>query len=205
MPASGRAISKLGAGSAVVVIAMCVLAAAIIFFPGFLAPHPSPRSAQSAPAGQSFLSSVPSRTASSSSCPGLWPYPPTFNETLVLDNSTLLYPASQTPSISLPAHQSLYLGFSLVNQSGISGSVASSSPIDLSIIANSNGGAVFPMNSNDTTVFSRTNASAVSFILPSPISGDIEPGNYAIIFRNDGGSQANVTVEQGIQMDYRPC
>jgi hypothetical protein len=207
MRTSERAITKTGAAAAIFVMCMLVVGIGIIFFPGRLFP---PRSTQSihstAASSQSAHSgSLSSSSPTSSSCPGLWPYPSTFNETLVLDNSTLVYPASTTAAIPLPAGQSLYLGFRLVDQAQISGSLASSGPINLSIIANSNGGPVFPMGSNDKTVFSNTNASAISFALPSPISGDIGPGNYAIVFTNNGASQANVTVEQGIQVSYYHC
>jgi len=206
MPASARAISKLGVTSTIVVIGMLILASVVIFSPGLLSPSRSTQSARStSTSGQNALSTISSRTAPTSSCPSLWPYPSTFNETLVLDNSTLLYPASQTHTIGLPARQSLYIGFSLVNQAEIVGSVASSSPIDLSVIANTRGGSVFPIGPNDTTVFSKTGASEVAFYLPSPISGSVGPGNYAILLRNSGASQANVTVNQGIQVSYYPC
>lgn len=141
-------------------------------------------------------------TKSTSTC-SLWALPSGFNQTITLKNSTLLY-STQSPPISLQANQSLYLGFNLTNVAQISGEVKTASPITVEIIQNTNG-SIFPINSGDRTVFSKTNTTDASFFLPSPISGNIVAGSYAILFQNKGSAQANITAAQSITVVYPNC
>ena len=210
MRISTRAISEVAAIMVIIVIGAVIVVGVVILLP---AQSPSSQSTQSVhsttiTSNNGPSSSSSSRTAvsiSTSSCSSLWSYPASFNQTFILENSTLLFPPSQTPTVFLPAHQSLFLGFHLVNQSQISGTITSSSPIDVRVIANFHGGVVFPSNSNDTTIFARTNSSSVLLGLPSPISGSVGLGNYAILFTNNEGVQANLTLVQGISVNYQSC
>ncbi len=143
-------------------------------------------------------------TTSSSSCP-LWKYATQFNWTITIANDTILLSAENNSSILVPPHASIYLGFTLVGVAQISGEVKSDTPINVEVIKSSANQSIFPVGTNDRILAQETNTTEAKISLPTGISGTIGAGNYALVFVNTGGIQANLNASQSITIVYENC
>lgn len=217
MHAWNTALSELLAVIVVVVIAVIITSAIVVFLPGSPATfHSNSQSKQSV-----FSSSVSATGSENSPSPGqnaitttystscmsiLWAYPAdAFNQTITLENSTIISPANSSNTIHLAPHQALYFGFRISNVSEIFGEVNSSYPFNAEILVNAPGEAVFPISSSDTIVSSKTNITSFRVAVATLAFSGRGPGNYAILFSNTSGTPINLSVVQPIEVKYPFC
>ena len=169
----------------VVVVGVAITATVFLLIPGSQSGGPTSTNANQSTSFQSLttitinnetITSLRSSysnsvTFTSSSCTNLFQYPsPTFNQTITLDNSTLLLSAKQLQPITITPHDSLFLGFHLLSSpTQISGEIKSSAPINLQIVGNSNASAIFPVGSGNSLFYSKINST--DFLIQSAFPG----------------------------------
>lgn len=154
-----------------------------------------------------FNSPQSTRASASTTCSvSTSTYPSTINETFSISANAVVWQAGQAPSIFIAPRESVFLGLNITKSPlGILGGLKSDAPINVTIIENQHNGSVFPLSGNDRILFSRANTNLTEFEIPTPISGALTQGEYAILFSNTGNKQANVTVVAPIRIVYPGC
>jgi hypothetical protein len=200
---SSRAVSEVVAAIIIVVIGVIIAASVLVIFS---APTSTTGNQQQSTSTQptTITISQSSSIYSSSSC-NLWKYPGVFNQTITLENSTILFSLNETTILSIPAHQALYIGFTLTKQADISGEVKSTSPFNFEILRSNGNASVFPVSSEDVVLIQKTNTTDAAFFLPSGISGTIGAGNYALLFENPVETLTSLSVVHNGTVVYYSC
>jgi hypothetical protein len=144
------------------------------------------------------------QTSRTNTCP-LWNYPPVLNDTIHIENSTLLMKAQSYVYIPVQPGKTLYVGFSVDDNVKMNGEVMATSPINVFVVGNS-GGDVFPYNYGDSFYFAKTNTTDAKISIYTQFFGDQLPvGNYALVFTNHGTATSNVTITQDVVVLYPSC
>src|SRR5579872_2136267 len=126
MNSSRNAISELLAILIIIVIGAAITAGVLLLLPGQSGTNPRTTSVSFISTITSFQGTILPTTArsttnnfASSATPAtscttsFFDYPQVFNQTLLLENDTLISPSGDSSTISVPPHGTLYIGFNL--------------------------------------------------------------------------------------------